>query len=212
MKSVEETKSKGIAGNIPVFCAFDKIVAVDELKPNPKNPNQHPEEQIELLAKVIEKQGWRAPVTVSTLSGLIVRGHGRYMAAKMLGCPVPVDYQNYATEAEEMADLLADNRIAELSEMDNKMLAEIFGSLELTGEDLDLTGYSENDVRDIFAGLEVQPEENESADDSEPGEEPDNFNYKEQYGVIVMCKDEAEQEKIYNRLASEGYECKVVAT
>lgn len=89
------TKPKGMAGDIPVFCAFDKIIAAEDLRPNPKNPNQHPEEQVELLAKIIRAQGWRAPVTVSTLSGMIVRGHGRYMAARLIGCPVPVDYQDY---------------------------------------------------------------------------------------------------------------------
>lgn len=39
-----------------------------------------------------------------------------------------------------------------------------------------------------------------------------NFHYKEQYGVIVMCKDESEQQEVYERLHSEGYECKVVTT
>lgn len=77
----DNKRAKGEAGGIPVFCAFDKIVPVGEVKPNPKNPNQHPEEQIDLLAKIIQAQGWRAPVTVSTLSGLVVRGHGRLMAA-----------------------------------------------------------------------------------------------------------------------------------
>ncbi|NLH01169.1 MAG: ParB N-terminal domain-containing protein [Clostridiales bacterium] len=77
---------------IPVFCAFDKLVEIDDLKPNPKNPNQHPQEQIALLAHIIQEQGWRAPVTVSTLSGFVVRGHGRLMAAKLAGCEkVPVD-------------------------------------------------------------------------------------------------------------------------
>jgi predicted 3-demethylubiquinone-9 3-methyltransferase (glyoxalase superfamily) len=37
------------------------------------------------------------------------------------------------------------------------------------------------------------------------------FSYKEQYAVIVICKDEKEQEKIYNRLNKEGYRLKVVA-
>lgn len=37
----------------------------------------------------------------------------------------PVDYQDYASEAEELADLTADNRIAELATTDNKMLAEV---------------------------------------------------------------------------------------
>lgn len=86
---------KGQAGSIPVFCSFDKIIPVGELKPNPKNPNRHPGDQVELLAKVIEMQGWRQPVKVSARSGMIVSGHGRYEAALLLGCPVPVDIQEY---------------------------------------------------------------------------------------------------------------------
>jgi ParB-like chromosome segregation protein Spo0J len=81
------------AGTIPVYCAFDKLVPTDTLQPNPRNPNQHPDSQITLLAKVITAQGWRSPITVSKRSGLIVRGHGRYAAALRLGTPeVPVDY------------------------------------------------------------------------------------------------------------------------
>ena len=113
-----------MAGSIPVYCAYDKIVPVAELKPNPKNPNRHPGDQVELLARVIEAQGWRQSVKVSTLSGLIVSGHGRYEAALFLGCPVPVDYQSYASEAEELADLLADNRISEMAEMVGRSLLE----------------------------------------------------------------------------------------
>lgn len=37
------------------------------------------------------------------------------------------------------------------------------------------------------------------------------FTYKEQYAVVVICKDEKEQENIYNRLSGEGYQLKVVA-
>lgn len=37
------------------------------------------------------------------------------------------------------------------------------------------------------------------------------FKYKQQYAVIVVCKDETEQEAIYNRLKAEGYQLKVVA-
>ena len=37
------------------------------------------------------------------------------------------------------------------------------------------------------------------------------FKYKEQYAVIVICEDAAEQENIYNRLKAEGFKLKVVA-
>lgn len=38
-----------------------------------------------------------------------------------------------------------------------------------------------------------------------------NFNYKEQYGVIVICKDEKEQREIYERLLAQGLTLKIVA-
>ncbi|AIF51674.1 ParB/Srx family N-terminal domain-containing protein [Pelosinus sp. UFO1] len=107
------------ASGIPVYCAFDDLVDITTLVSNPRNPNQHSQKQIELLSKIIKNQSWRAPITVSTRSGFIVRGHGRLMAAQFLGVTqVPIDRQDYATEAEEWADLIADNRIAELSQID----------------------------------------------------------------------------------------------
>ena len=152
---MEEMKCRGYAGDVPVYCAHDKIVPVTDVKPNPKNPNQHPEEQIELLAKIIQTQGWRAPVTVSTLSGLVVRGHGRLMAAQHLGLDsVPVDFQNYSCYDAELADLLADNKIAELAEIDNAMLREIFTDLESSDLETHLTGYTDDEIQSIFADLE----------------------------------------------------------
>ena len=60
------------------------LIRRDELVPNPRNPKQHPQSQVTLLAKVIGHQGWRSPIVVSTRSGFIVAGQGRYEAAKAL--------------------------------------------------------------------------------------------------------------------------------
>lgn len=88
---------KTYAAGVPVFCAHDAIVPLKELRPNPKNPNQHPPEQIKLLASIIRATGWRGPITVSKRSGFIVKGHGRMMAAELGDmAEVPVDYQDYA--------------------------------------------------------------------------------------------------------------------
>ena len=104
MKGKNEVK--GYADNIPVYCAHDAIVPLGELRPNPKNPNMHPEEQLKRLGAIIRGAGWRNPITVSTRSGLIVRGHGRLAAAQLEGLTeAPVDYQNYTSDAEELADL-----------------------------------------------------------------------------------------------------------
>ena len=126
-----EAKPKATAGGVPVFCAHDAIVATEKLVPNPKNPNKHPADQVALLGRIIEATGWRQPITISNRSGFIVKGHGRLMAAQAAGlAAVPVDYQEYANEAEEYADLVADNRLAELSEIDNALLADIFKDID----------------------------------------------------------------------------------
>lgn len=141
-----------LADNIPVYCAFDELVDIIVPVPNPRNPSQHPQRQIELLAKIIKNQGWRAPITVSTRSGFIVRGHGRPLAAQFLGVgQVPVDRQDYATEAEEWADLIADNRIAEISEIDNSLLASLLAEIGSTDFDIDLTGFSGKQIDNLLA-------------------------------------------------------------
>lgn len=149
-----EAQPKATAGGVPVFCAHDAIVAIEKLIPNPKNPNTHPDAQIQALGRIIRQTGWRAPITVSKRSGFIVKGHGRLAAAKLEGlAEVPVDYQNYTNEAEEYADLVADNRIAELAEIDNKLLADIFADID-TGEiPMELTGYTDKEVESLVTGL-----------------------------------------------------------
>lgn len=137
-----------------VHCAHDRMVLIGELKPNPRNPNRHPEKQIELLSRIIEAQGWRSPITISTRSGMIVRGHGRYEAARRLKCAeVPVDFQDYASDTEEWQDLLADNRIAELSQVDESILREILHDIDL---DVELAGYDLGYAEDLLARDDVE--------------------------------------------------------
>ena len=102
-----------------IHCPHDRLVPLAELKPHPQNRNRHPKEQIERLAKILQYQGWRYPIKVSKLSGFITSGHGRLEAAKHLGLEaVPVSVQDYQDEAQEYADLQADNAIASWSELD----------------------------------------------------------------------------------------------
>jgi DNA modification methylase len=147
-------EARATAGSVPVFCAYDKLVSPKDLTGNPRNPNKHPKERIKLLAHIIQSQGWRAPITVSNQSGFVVRGHGRLAAALSFGAElVPVDYQNYANNAEEWADLIADNRLAELAEIDNVTLADLITEMD-TGEiPLILTGYTEDDIEGILAAI-----------------------------------------------------------
>lgn len=152
-KTKAEPRAK--ADNISVFCSYDKIVKIENVKPNPANPNTHPEEQIKNLAQNIKSIGWRYPITISNQSGMIVKGHGRLMAAKYLGVKeVPVEYQNYSSEEEEMADLLFDNRIQELSEIDRKTLLNCFENYDTGNIPFELSGYTEEEYRDLASAFD----------------------------------------------------------
>ena len=166
MSGKKTVKPKAQAAGIPVYCAHDAIVRAADLIPNPKNPNKHPQGQIEALGAIIRGSGWRNPITVSTRSGFVVKGHGRLLAAQLEELDeVPVDYQDYESEAAELADLTADNRIAELAETDNKLLVEVFAGIDAGDIDFNLSGYSKDEYSEIAAAL------NESLAASEEPEE-----------------------------------------
>jgi len=158
-KKTTEIQSRAVISDIDCWCRFDEEVDVTELIENPRNPNKHPDKQIALLAKIIRSQGWRQPITVSKRSGFIVKGHGRLQAAKVMNVVrVPVEYQDYATEAEEYADLIADNRIAELAEPDQDMIAELLNDDLFEGFDMDLTGFGDW-IPDLGTDGDTDPDE-----------------------------------------------------
>lgn len=151
--SEQSPKARILASGIEVWCSFDRLVPVGELKPNPRNPNTHPQRQIELLAKNIRYFGWRQTITVSKLSGMIVSGHGRLMAARQLGAEVvPVDYQEFAGADDELAVLVADNRLAELSTVDLNELEKIASEWKASDFDTILAGFETADLESLLGG------------------------------------------------------------
>ena len=150
---IEHVEPKATADGIAVFCAHDRIVDTDELVGNPRNPNKHPKEQIAALAKIIKRQGWRHPIVVSNRSGFVVKGHGRLLAAKELKvAQVPVDFQDYESEASEYADLMADNKIQEFSELDMKLSADILMDIKDSGDiELEMSAFTEDALNELLA-------------------------------------------------------------
>ena len=147
----QDPKARTLANGIEVWCSFDKLVPVAELKPNPRNPNTHPQRQIELLAKNIRYFGWRQTITISKLTGQIVSGHGRLMAAKQLGVEVvPVQYQEFASENDELAVLVADNRLAELSTVDLNELEKIVSDWKAADFDTILAGFDTAELDNLL--------------------------------------------------------------
>jgi ParB-like chromosome segregation protein Spo0J len=186
-----------MASGVPVHCAHTKILKVEELVPNPRNPNQHGKEQIALLAKIIKAQGWRSPIVTSKRSGFVVKGHGRLAAAKLLQVTeVPVDIQDYASEATEWSDMIADNQIAELADLSTELLSSLVLDLGKTDFDLSLTALSQDEINQMLG--KVVPE------DEEPQFIP------EKWGVLIDCASEEIQRQLLDKFTQEGLACRAL--
>lgn len=139
-----------------VFCSYTKLVPIGEVKEHPKNPNHHDREQIEILANAIKATGWRTPIGISKRSGFIIRGHGRFAAAKALGLTeVPVDFQDYDSESQELADLLADNKIADLGQIDYEGVSGVLKSLPQ--DQLAFTGFRDFEITPLLMAEWIKP-------------------------------------------------------
>src|SRR5262249_17475188 len=113
--------------------------AIEKLKPNPRNARTHNRKQCRALAKVIEDVGFINPIIIDA-DGMILAGHGRLEAAKLLGHKVvPVIRVSELSDAQKRAYVLADNRLAERAGWDQAALAAELGELSVLLPRLDLS-------------------------------------------------------------------------
>lgn len=90
-----------------------EYIDVDLLRKYNNNAKDHPESQVNEIAKSIERFGFWQPIAVDR-NYVIVIGHGRMMAAKKLGIKqVPVTVIDDLTDDEINALRLVDNKLNE---------------------------------------------------------------------------------------------------
>lgn len=113
---------------------------VDLLVPYEKNAKKHPKKQVEQVAASIKEFGFNQPIVVDK-NNIVIVGHGRLEAAKLLGLTdVPVTVVDL-TEEQASAYRLADNKLNE-SEWDMSLVVEELKTL--SEENLLLTGFDKD--------------------------------------------------------------------
>jgi site-specific DNA-methyltransferase (adenine-specific) len=132
--------------------------SIDRLVPYARNARTHSDDQVAQIAASIKEWGWTTPVLVDTDGGIIA-GHGRTMAARRLGMTeVPVMVADGWSEAKKRAYVLADNKLSLNAGWDNELLALELAEIGELGFDLDLTGFSADEIAaltpvEVNAGL-----------------------------------------------------------
>lgn len=120
--------------------------SVEKLIPYARNSRTHSDEQVAQIAASIREFGWTNPVLLDGNSGIIA-GHGRVLAARKLGMDtVPCIELSGMSEAQRRAYVIADNKLALNAGWDHEVLALEFQELADLGFDLDLTGFTAEEI------------------------------------------------------------------
>lgn len=143
---------------------------IERLTRYKNNTKTHPDTQIEKICNSISDYGFDQPISVDT-QGIIIKGHGRLMAAHALGMKeVPVIIREDLTLIEAAASRIADNKVAE-SPWDEKALSIEMQMLDEEGINIvEATGFTDEEVKAILKNLEFDggdggSETDESFDD-----------------------------------------------
>lgn len=123
-----------------------KKINIEKLIPYARNSRTHSDEQVAQIAASIKEFGFTNPVLIDADGGIIA-GHGRVMAARKLGIEIiPCIELAHLTETQKKAYIIADNKLALNGGWDEELLRLEFDELEQAGFDLELTGFSLDEI------------------------------------------------------------------
>ena len=133
-------------------------VPLSTFKLNPRNARTHSKKQIRQIANSITAFGFVVPLLIDE-DGLIIAGHGRLKAARMLGLQeAPAVVLDGLSEAKKRALLIADNKIAENAGWDREQLAaeipELTDLLIEENLDISITAFEAVEIDQIVADFE----------------------------------------------------------
>lgn len=135
--------------------------SLQRLIPYAKNARTHDDTQVSQIAGSIAEFGFVNPILVGD-DNVIIAGHGRLMAAQQLGLDtVPVIVLHHLTEAQRRALVIADNKIAENAGWNDELLKLELEELGDLGFDLDVIGFSDEELDELLGNDEQSGETDE---------------------------------------------------
>ena len=142
-----------------------------QIIPYARNPRQN-EKAIATVAASIAEFGWRQPIVVDE-NMVILAGHTRLAAAQQLGLKfAPVHVAKGLTETQAQAFRIMDNRSAENAEWMEDLLSLELSDLLDADYDLELTGFTDEELNGLLSGLEDETDTDGEDDIPEPPENP----------------------------------------
>ena len=127
-----------------------ELIDINKLVPYVNNARTHSKEQITKLRSSLREFGFVNPIIIDRDFNVLA-GHGRLEAAKAENMEtVPCVFADHLTEAQKKAYILADNRFALDAGWDEDMLKVEIEALQGMDFNLELTGFDEKEIADLF--------------------------------------------------------------
>jgi hypothetical protein len=141
--------------SIPLGAKYPGRVVERDLatvKPHPRNPKVHSEEQIQELCEKITKYGYaKISIVIQTSTDYILAGHGVVESLLRLGIHKVLVYEVDIPDGVAEAFMVADNKLAEMSNWDAEQLKElIFDIVELPDVELEDTAFTEDEIEALM--------------------------------------------------------------
>ena len=134
------------------------LTDIEDIKPYNKNPRKISDKAIDMVATSIKEFGFQQPIVVDMKDEIVV-GHTRYQASKKLNLKkVPVVRGDF-TDEQAKAYRIADNRINEETGWDYNFLQEELNNLLDLDVDLNLSGFTSEELDSMFAKEEITIED-----------------------------------------------------
>jgi len=123
---------------------------VEKLIPYARNSRTHSAEQVAQIAGSIAEFGWTSPILTGS-DGIIIAGHARLLAARKLGMTeVPVIVLDHLSETQRRALVISDNQLALNAGWDADMLRIELDALREDDFNLDLLGFSDDELVELL--------------------------------------------------------------
>jgi hypothetical protein len=127
-------------------------VPVESLVPDPENSRRHPEDNLNAIMRSLAEFGQDQPLVVREEGRVIIKGNGRWEAARALGWTHMAAVLVSESEVRAAARALADNRSGELAEWDDAVLARVIERVRASDEvSTDATGFTPEDMAAVLA-------------------------------------------------------------
>ena len=135
-----------------------------------RNPRKN-DHAVAAVAAAIHEFGFRVPI-IARSDGTVVDGHLRLKAARQLGLEtVPVLLADDMSETQVKAFRLSVNKLAELAGWDNELLSLELADLDAAGFDLNLTGFSDEEIEKLLIDIEGDPVDDAPSEQAEVADE-----------------------------------------